>query len=497
MANGVNGKNPWLEKLGPSEVPVFRRTVRLLAELAQQGESAKSNDIAAAVLLDPLMTLRILHDANAQSSKRLGSEIATVEHALMRIGVNSFFEKYKNLQTVEDRLSGQPKALQAAYEQLQRSFHGSWQARDFAVLHLDTRAEEVQIAALLAGASELLLCLAAPQAAIKLRRLRRKQKAVKAEIEVLGDSLESLQQAVLAAWRVPEELREMLGPAQQLRPRQIMLRSAFKIDRLAEQGWWSDELAAVYDDMAELLGRLPQQVAGTVHSNAVHAARAGAWIPAPAVARWLPLLPGEWPHEPEEEEEETRQTAAKPSPATSTAATETVCPMPNKRIFEESLKAIEAHQDGTLTLTQMSAQILRGLHSGLGLSRILFAMLTPDGMRVKSRFTLGVTADDPLRHFEFKLATKDMFGQLMSRMQGVWLNSSNRGRMWPMVTPSLQKMIGEGDFYAMSLFAGNKPIGLIYADRGHGVCDLDPATYTDFKILCLQAARGLAKAKPG
>lgn len=498
MANGVNGNKPWLDKLGPREVPVFRRTARLLTELAEQGEKVKLSDVASVILADPLMTLRILHDANARGSKRLGSEIATVEHALMRLGLNVFFEKYKKTPTVEDALSGQAKALQAAYELLQHSYHVSWQARDFAVLHLDTRAEEVEIAALLAGATELLLCLAAPEAAIKLRRLRRKLKPVMAEVEVLGDSMESLQQAVLAAWIIPEELREMMRSAQDMKPRQIMVQSALKIERIAEHGWWHKELSSVYGDVAELLGRQPQQVASSVHGNAMHAARAGAWIPFPAVARWLPMLPGEWPPEPEEEEAE-QPAAAKPAASKEPAPKETTaaCPVPNKRIFDESLKAIENHLDGTLTLTQMSAQILRGLHSGLGLSRILFAMLTPDGTRVKSRFTLGVATEDPLRHFEFRLANKDMFGQLMSRMQGVWLNSSNRNRMWPMVHPNLQQIIGEGDFYAMSLFAGNKPIGMIYADRGHGVCDLDPATYTDFKLLCLQAARGLAKAKPG
>jgi hypothetical protein len=56
-------------------------------------------------------------------------------------------------------------------------------------------------------------------------------------------------------------------------------------------------------------------------------------------------------------------------------------------------------------------------------------------------------------------------------------------------------MIGIADFFAMSLYAGNRPIGLIYADRGHGGSELDAHTYTDFKMFCLQAARGLAKLK--
>lgn len=169
--------------------------------------------------------------------------------------------------------------------------------------------------------------------------------------------------------------------------------------------------------------------------------------------------------------------------------------MPDKQILREALQGIEGHLDGSLNLNQMSAIILKGLHTGLGLSRILFAMVTPDGLKVKSRFTLGIHAEDPLRHFEFSLGGKDLFCQLMGKMQGVWVNETNREKLWPMVSPALQQVIGTGDFYAMSLQVENKPFGLIYADRGHGYCGLDPLTYTDFKMLCLQAARGLGKVK--
>lgn len=53
-------------------------------------------------------------------------------------------------------------------------------------------------------------------------------------------------------------------------------------------------------------------------------------------------------------------------------------------------------------------------------------------------------------------------------MQGVWLSENNRTKLWPMITPKMQAMLGNSDFYTMSLYNGSKPIGLIYADRGTG-----------------------------
>ncbi|NWG87579.1 MAG: HDOD domain-containing protein [Hydrogenophilaceae bacterium] len=467
----------WIELLGPTDLPVFRQTERRLALLAKEIDGVKTGDIAAVVLADPLMTLRIIHDANSRKSRHFDTEITTVDHALMMIGVNIFFKNYQGLKTVEDALSNQPRALQTAYMRLQRCLHAAWQARDFAVLHVDIRAEEVQVAALLGEISELLLCVLTPDTALKLQGLRRKRAAAEAELEAIGGSFQKLQQTVLEAWHVPEMTRDLLDATIPARSRHTMLRAALAISRNAEEGWWADPLNEVYATLSELLGQPPERIAAIVHNNAVHAARANRWVPALPAARWLPLLPGEWPPEPDEDE------------------LGEACPLPDKQVFRESLKAIEGHQDGTLTLPQMSAQILRGLHTGLGLSRILFAMITPDGKRVKCRFTLGIAHEDALRHFEFNLDGKDLFGQLMGKMQGIWMSADNRERLWPLVQPSLREMIGIGDFYAMSLHAGGKPIGLIYADRGHGICGLDGLTYTDFKMLCLQAARGLAKVK--
>jgi hypothetical protein len=42
----------------------------------------------------------------------------------------------------------------------------------------------------------------------------------------------------------------------------------------------------------------------------------------------------------------------------------------------------------------------------MGLSRLIFAMVTPDGKRIKTRFTLGIPVGDPLRHFEFSSAAR-------------------------------------------------------------------------------------------
>ncbi len=483
----------WLERLKPGGVPVFQRTRDRLIALSPRREALTAREIAFEVLLDPFATLWIVHAINEKLGNRLGADVATVEHALMMQGIGAFFDACRGLAVIEDTAAGRdPRSLKGVHALARRIQHAAWQARDFAVLHSDIRAEEVQVAAILSHMPEMLLWLRAPEAARKLNRLRRATSTPEVEETLFGMPLPALRSRLLAAWSMPELTRDLLDERYAERTRQIILNACVDIAARSERGWWD---AALLEDYLALSGveNTPMEVViATVHGNAARAARSCDWLSAPPAAAWGPMIPGPWPTD-EDNEEEAQQ--ASTSAGAKPAEDHSICPLPDKEIFREALKGIEEHLDGSLTLNQMSAVILKGLHAGLGLSRILFAMITPDGERVKTRFSLGIPPEDLLRHFEFRLGSKDLFGQLMGKMQGVWINEGNRDRLWPMVDPKLQKIIGAGDFYAMSLFSGSKPLGLIYVDRGHGDCGLDPLTYTDFKMLCLQAARGLGKVK--
>ena len=520
----------WREKLQPGDVPIFRHTHQRLRELLPRRDEVSAREVANVVLADPLATLHILHALNKRVMERYGTEVLTVEHALMMQGIGVYLDAARRLTVLEDTPAGKDAKSLAALQALARKAqHAAWQAHDFAVLHTDVRAEEVEVAALLAFMPECLLWLRAPGVATQLRRLRRRGLGQNAEQQALGLPLKVLRLQVLEDWSIPPTTLDLLDDKNAERARQVILSACIHIAERSERGWWDENLLIDYVALAGVENTPMDVVIANVHSNAARAARHGDWLPQPAAATWGPMIPGPWP--PEEDDEEPA-TAAQPAQATAPAAAapprpaldqalsaapaptptsakapvpapmaapeeeaHTLCPMPDKQVLREALQGIEGHLDGSLSLNQMSAIILKGLHSGLGLSRILFAMLTPDGKRVKSRFTLGIPAGDSLRHFEFALGGKDLFCQLMGKMQGVWLNEGNRKKLWPMVNPDLREIIGTGDFYAMSLLVDNKVVGLIYADRGQGECGLDPLSYTDFKMLCLQAARGLGKVK--
>lgn len=502
----------WREVLKPGDTtPVFAKTLQALRDLLPRREEVTAREVASVVLADPLATLQLLHSLNKRVMERYGTEVPTVEGALMMLGLGVYLDAARRLTLVENTQTGKdPHVQRALYALARRAQHAAWQAHDFAVLHTDVRAEEVRVAALLAFAPEMLLWLRRPEIAAAVRRARRSAPNADPLRTVLGTPAHPLRVRVLEDWSLPPLTLDLLGDDNAARARQSIINACVEIATRADRGWWDEQLLTAYVSLAGVENTPVEDIIAITHANAARVARQSDWLTTPPAAAWGPMLEGVWPTDEVDDEinalsvqrsaSAPPQTAPTPAPA-ATAPTATpeaegeICPMPDKAVLRGALQNIESHLDGTLTLNQMSAVILKGLHTGLGLSRILFAMVTPDGHRVKARFTLGMPADDPLRHFEFVLGGSDLFNQLMGKMQGLWINPENREKLWPMISPALQKQIGPNDFFAMSLFADNKPLGLIYADRGHGECALDPHAYTDFKMLCLQAARGLGKVK--
>jgi hypothetical protein len=169
-----------------------------------------------------------------------------------------------------------------------------------------------------------------------------------------------------------------------------------------------------------------------------------------------------------------------------------VCLMPDHAQLQQAVEGIQTHLDGSLDLHEMMTLVLKGMHEGIGLNRIVFALITRDRCFLKAKYVYGAPSDSPLRHFEVNLSKPGLFPRLLDKMQGIWFSSSNAKTLSPMIPPEIHKQIGEGDFFAMSLFVQGKAVGLFYADRKHGACALDEHAYLEFKKMCVLASEGLA-----
>lgn len=477
----------WVTFLETRDVPVLRRTIQELDQLRAKAERLSASQLAVVILRDPLMTLKLLRLANSTRRGRLSSEITSVEHAIMMLGAVPLFKHFSSLTALEDLLAQQDQALNSVLQVYSRGLHAAYQARQWAIQHQDIRVEEVYISALLHDMTNMMLWIYAPERAQEIRETVRRDHVYYglAHEKVMGFSVADFRGALAAAWYFPEMLTELVDCRNAARPRAQGVLLAVSIAHLAERGWYGPKMDATLEAMAETLN-LPLDVTiWLVHQTAVAAARHWEWYGVTPAAAWLPLLPGPWEDEPAPVADVAQAKHAEPEAAD-------VCLMPDHDALQHVIEEIRAHLNGSLDLHDMMTLVLKGMHEGIALNRIVFGLITRDRTMLKAKYVHGAPPGSLLQHFEADLRNPNLFARLLEKMQGVWFSAANAKTLTPLIPPEIRKIIGEGEFFAMSVFVHGKPVGLFYADRKHGECGLDEQSYNDFKKLCLLAADGLA-----
>lgn len=466
----------WVNEIKLEALPVLRRTALAVPYMAKNAENLSATDIAEIVLHDPLMTLKVIGLANSRSHGRFGAEIATVQSAVFMLGVPPFFSHFAALKPIEDTMRG--REMNGLLNCLSRAHHAAWQARDLAILRADIKSEEVYVGTLLHDMGEMVMWCVAPELMLHVLRTVRREKASREEVEksVLGFTLWEFQQALAQAWKLPELLLMFMDDENAGNPRALIAIIGSALARHSASGWHSTKLLSDYEVIAGQFNYTLDEVIALVHHNAVIAGRHWDAFHVPPAAAWLPMLPGEWP----EDEDDAQQAAP------------LACLMPHPDGLRRVMDEISAHLDETLNLHDMMSLVLDGMHEGIGLSRVVFALMTPDGSMVKAKYVLGAEKSSPLRNFQFDAKAPHLFARLLSKVQSVWVNTANQASFALLIPEHLSEMIGgrEG-FFAMSLFVRDKPVGLFYADRRHAGCELDELSYQNFKRLCLRAAQGL------
>lgn len=439
-----------LAELRAGDLPVLALSALEIDKLVPRGDRAAPNDIADIVLRDPFFTINVLREIGARKKSRLSGEVTTIDHAIMMFGVQPFLDRFRKPKVLDERFHAEPANLLPLRRAMSRAHHAACQARDWAIQRADMESEEVYIAASLNELAELVLLLFSPPLAGKLTEAicRDPLGTTSAQRELLGFGLRELHDEIVRICRLPELLCELMNPQNIERSRVLNVQLAASLARHAEYGWHGDALHADIEAVAGLLHTSVDEAITHVHHGAVIAARAWQWYMAPPAARWLPLLP-----EP-----------STPQPVASVAS-----------VFKTAQEAI--------VWAMRSAQ-------QLGLRRAVFALYSAQPKMLKGKAAFGA-ADSPLAGFELALEKAHLFAHLMHKPQSVWLNAQNKANLSHFVTDELTRVIGQGEFYASSLFLNGKPFALLYADRLGGGDVLDEAGYRAFKHICARLSAAL------
>lgn len=469
----------WLHRLDQSCLPALKANTEQLRQLAAS-EQANIGQMADIIESDPGLSLRLMRYINNLRRKHLRSEISTVRHALMMLGIDYVQQIPEEIPHVEAQT---PEVQQRLRHHFNRSFHAAWQARTWAVLNRDTVADELYMATLLHNLGEILMDLHEPQEMDRVREMmhRKKMSADEAEYVVFGFSLDHLTVELAKQWQLPSILIDALQSenAQSNRVLNVML--AARLAEQVEEGWYNAATGELLEQIAEFMMTDIGSIATLTHKTAVEAANLSAQyqVPHPAIA----LL---YPPSAEEEVEQESETTIDNEPADSE-----LCLMPQRQVYVRVMKAL-AQTTAEIPLKEIIALALEGMHSGLGLNRAVFAMLTPDKGQLKARSILGSDNDPHFSRFVVDLNNHNLFVRLMENPLSLWLNDENRNKFFNLIPIQFHKLTHNDHFFIMSLFVRNKPVGMFYADRPRA-CHLDEETYKQFKQIVAQVSHTLSR----
>ncbi|BCU06555.1 hypothetical protein Atep_12320 [Allochromatium tepidum] len=312
-----------------------------------------------------------------------------------------------------------------------------------------------------------------------------------AQERVLGFRLSQLSRRLVHEWRLTDLLKEAIDHPTRQDPRIQTVMLGHQIARCAEEhGWRSEEMdrlvrrAARLVDIPEIDARtLLQDKAAAAFgmANDCGAASAARLIPLPE--EYLGLLDA-LPTEPDAAPVGETQ----PPPH----------PVPDSRlqlsILRELNSAIESARCDFNVIMEL---VLEGLYRGVGMDRVVFALMTPDRRGLKAKHALGLPDETAIAAFQFARPTTgtNILFETLDRKLPRLVTPDERERDPRLIPDGLVTIMGIVPFMVAPIIISQRSIGLFLADRGLSRRPLDPDSFEDFKHFVQQANLGLTLAQ--
>ncbi len=201
------GVGQWAAFFETQELPAMHRSKLMLSAFEEsKGELLAPVELSSIVLLDPLLCLRLLREAERTRSHRLGHETTTALAAIMQLGIDEF----KSLLLASEDIHEADAGL---LEVEARATVAAQVAQRWATGRRDLDPEEVAVASLLADTGELLLWVYQPElplAALDELHSGRAKRSSLAQTQACGFDFKQLTMRCAEQWKLPSLLVQLL-----------------------------------------------------------------------------------------------------------------------------------------------------------------------------------------------------------------------------------------------------------------------------------------------
>lgn len=464
----------WVSLIKDQEMPIFGHTVQSIVSVAEN-DDAPAAQLASVVLKDASMTTRVLKLANSIYFNPQRQPMSTISRAVIVLGFNTVRNMCLSISLVDAFVRG--NARDRLTHSLARAIHAAVQARSIAIEREDSSPEEVFIATLLFHIGDMAFWCFSGEAGDQLDSVMQQPgyTAEQAQEEVLGFRLKSLSTQLAQEWHLNPLLQETLTRPRDAGKRGQNITLAHEVAEAAEKhGWESPEAQQVIQEIAKLAGSSSKNTADQIHRNAREAADIATYYGAANAARAIPL-PGS-----------AGSTQRQTEPAIE-------YPQPDGMLQLKILRELSMLLENGSDLNVIMEMVMEGIYRGVGMDRVLFAMLTPDKKGLRAKFVLGQDNEKLQHSFHFtRLPTaRNIFFDIVDKESTLLIDCDKRRELATVVTSSVTSVIGKRPFLVSTVAINGRGIGLLFADRALSEREIDEESVESFKHFAKQANMGL------
>ncbi|MCQ8104267.1 HDOD domain-containing protein [Methylomonas sp. SURF-2] len=470
-AGDLNDKQPqgldeWVEILRDEEMPIFSNTAQKIYS-AMDDKKKGAMELSSIILQDPSLTAKLLKIGNCTYYNPSRQKISTVSRAIVILGMHMIRELTLACSFFESILS--PANKERANKEIALAIHAAVQARELAVALGDPSPEEVFVAALLHNVGHVAFwCSNHPKIARVHERLALSgADGEAAEKEVLGFHLQDLGKKLGKSWHLGGLIQEAISHPQSPDTRVRIVCMGARICQALDRGMESDEMAACLETLQKLGGGATEGIKSKIQANTLKAIEIAQQFGAHDASRYI---------SPEREH--------------GTVVVQDEAQFDKKQIRFQVLQDITAHISGNIDLNVLFEMVMEGVYRGVEMDRTIFMLLGPDKKSLNEKIALGWQKQAV--NEKIRVNNTDAQGNLLFHAlredDGLWLKPDQHGALY---SRQIESRFGRHECFVFPIQVENKPIGLIYCDRGIGHKALTAEDFSATKHFAKQAQIGL------
>lgn len=518
----------WASFLVNKKLPVRASVLARLKKKFEQSNIALM-ELNKTIKSDPVLCLHVVTLAGTLHQEK-ESEVTSIDHAISSLGITRLEELIGSLPEI--RLSPKSVAHKMYFRSIANSHHAATQVQQWLEQNRGGLfAQESYLAALFYGVGHWMLWSFAPLHMSQIQSNIREQGLPfeQAEKEVLGCTISALTEKLLNRWHTSplalatlqqadpvqkqfmtklhqralgdprldgDDLRELNHLTQQ---KFFPVKLANLLALNAPYGWGTSQALLIIDIINDYLKDDLKQTMARLHRNCALSAQRYHVVGTLAPATEMLMLPSELQAGYKLSDAETEH-FAKSCPAPLKEQKSEAVPVENittpeqpefldqqlyNGILQKFLKQADSYPQASAVLDDL----FKAVTEGIGLNRAALNIVSVKDKTVKVIRTEGFESGHPLTSSSHQLASNSLFLRLYEKNSCMMVNESNRMRIKSMLPGSYSQHISDSNYLLMSIFVGNKPIAVVYADREGEAGGAQDFHHEKFKQLC--AATGL------